>query len=375
MKQYEEVFFEVLRAGLWRTPAHVPSDFRDWASVMKIARSQAVTGLVGDVLLTSPDILSTVPAPIQQKLQDIPLNNMAMHTMLNNTLIMVTTTLREHGIESVLLKGQGVSRYYPVPELRQCGDIDLYVGEDMYEPAYEALKDVVSEIDEKSVLPEGKHFHAKVGSVLLEIHRFADNVPQKKMNRLYQELSRTGLTDNTVKMDFGGVLIDTPADSFNVFYLFHHLWHHFITEGVGFRQITDIACFLHSRYGNLDLDYLKHALDGMDLMRPWQVFGLVMVEWLGLPAAEMPFYEPNLRPLASKVVAKVLTEGNFGQQTSYVRTRRRNYIYEKMFSLKCHLTRTATMMSIFPKHAVVSLVYTMSSGIRMVFKDIFRSKR
>ena len=370
MKQYEEVFFGLVRTSLWQTPLDVPKDFHDWSSVLKLARSQAMMGLVGDVILTNPDILSSLPDPVVQRLQEIPMNNMAMHTLLNNTLILVVTTLREHGIEPVLLKGQGVARYYPVPELRQCGDIDLYVGQEKYEEAYEALKAVVTEIDEKDALKRGKHFHAKVGSVLLEIHCFADVTPDQKQNRSYQQLSRVGLNDKVVELDFGGVMIKTPADDFNVFYLFHHLWRHFIIEGVGLRQLTDLTCFLHTHHGKLDLDYLKRVLDEMDLMLPWQTFGCVIVDWLGLPAEEMPFYAPHLRGKAEKVVNKVLNEGNFGQQTSYVRVRKRSYLYEKLFSLKCHVSRTFSMVMIFPKHAMQRFYHTFRSGIKRVVKDL-----
>ena len=371
MKQYEEVFFGLVRTSLWQTPLDVPKDFHDWSSVLKLARSQAMMGLVGDVILTNPDILSSLPDPVVQRLQEIPMNNMAMHTLLNNTLILVVTTLREHGIEPVLLKGQGVARYYPVPELRQCGDIDLYVGQENYEVAYEALKPVVTEIDEKSALNVGVHFHAKVGSVLLEIHRFTDVGMDLTKNLRYQKYAASGVTDNLVNIDFGGIVVKTPNDDFNVFYLFHHLWRHFIKEGVGFRQLTDLTCFLHTHHGKLDLDYLKRVLDEMDLMLPWQTFGCVIVDWLGLPAEEMPFYAPQLRGKAEKVVSKVLNEGNFGQQTSYVRVRKRSYLYEKLFSLKCHIQRTTSMVIIFPRHALYGFYYTMKAGLRRVFQDIF----
>ena len=41
----------------------------------------------------------------------------------------VTGLLREHGIETVLLKGSGTAGLYPVPELRKSGDIDLLVAD------------------------------------------------------------------------------------------------------------------------------------------------------------------------------------------------------------------------------------------------------
>ena len=37
MKQYEEVFFSVVRAALWNTPVEVPHGFADWNKVLKLA--------------------------------------------------------------------------------------------------------------------------------------------------------------------------------------------------------------------------------------------------------------------------------------------------------------------------------------------------
>ena len=52
----------------------------------------------------------------------------------------VTGLLREHGIETVLLKGSGTAGLYPVPELRKSGDIDLLVADQKAgEKAYEVL--------------------------------------------------------------------------------------------------------------------------------------------------------------------------------------------------------------------------------------------
>ena len=162
MEQHEEVFFRTLRSALWGETLQIPEGFSNWGKVMKLAKAQAVTGLVGDVILRTPEIMPSLPDKAAEYVQEIPMKNIIMHTVLNNTLILAVKTLRDHGIEPILLKGQGLARYYPVPELRQCGDIDLYVGEENYEKAYEALKGVVTEIDEKeAAMSYDKHFHAR----------------------------------------------------------------------------------------------------------------------------------------------------------------------------------------------------------------------
>lgn len=168
MKQYEEVFFGALSTALFDRSLLLPEGFAQWKKVLKLARQQACAGLVGDTMLMIPQILDTLPSDISVPLQEMPLDMMARYATANNALIVAVTALRKNGIDPVLLKGQGVSRHYPFPALREHGDIDLYVGVENYEKAYDALLPVVTEIDAREELQtQAKHFHAKIGSVAI----------------------------------------------------------------------------------------------------------------------------------------------------------------------------------------------------------------
>ena len=123
----EQVFYSIIRASLWNASVEIPNGFHDWGAIMKLAKTQALMGLVADVLLTRSEIRESLPPKLVERLQDIPMTNVGMHSQMNMTLQLLVLTLRKAGIEPVLLKGQGLSRYYPTPELRQCGDIYMLV--------------------------------------------------------------------------------------------------------------------------------------------------------------------------------------------------------------------------------------------------------
>ncbi len=374
MKQYEEVFFSILSGSLWGTPVHVPEGFSDWKPVMKLAQTQALNGLVGDVLLTRTEIRDTLPAKFIEKLQEIPLNNIGMHTILNNTLILVVSRLRECGVEPVLLKGQGLARYYPMPELRQCGDIDLYVGEQNYEAAYHALMPIVTEIDDRdTIYKEVKHFHAKVGSVLIEVHRFADVNAYPELDKVYQKYASEGLSHNLVAVDFGGVTVHTPSDDFNVYYIFNHLWHHFMTYGVGLRQLCDLATFLNTH--TVDEEYLHRLLTEMKALNSWNAVGNLLVSYLALPVDKMPFYSPMPEWKVRLMLRIILNEGNFGQGTSFTRIRSKSYLTEKVTSLLGHLKRQFLIFLILPGVALKQLFHLLRAGFRQVFKDLSGNSR
>lgn len=369
MNQHEEVFLSVLRSALWGHPVQVPDGFNDWGAVMKLANMQAVNGLIWDVMVTNQKIKASIPEQAVAAMRDIPKNNLSMHTKLNNALILVVTTLREHGIEPVLLKGQGLAKYYPIPELRQCGDIDLYVGLDNYEKAYDVLKPIVSDIDEKDRIWEGdKHFHANIGSVLIEVHRFAEVFMDKTLNQVYQSYAENGLESDLVSLDFGGISVNTPANDFNVYYVFKHLWHHCVSSGVGLRQLCDLAVFLSIH--DVDRDYLGRILTEMKDMKPWKTFGCVLVDYLGLPEHRFPFYDSRRRHNGELLLKLILSDGNFGHYRDYNREKRYGYFKEKVISLNMILSHQFEFFRIFPYYRNYKFLHTIKLGISQVLKDL-----
>ena len=374
MKQYEEVFFSVVRAALWKTPVVVPEGFDDWSKVLKLAKAQTLTGLVADVLLGNADIRAQLPEQAVAKLKGAVRNNMLMHNLLNNTLILVVSKLRENGVESVLLKGQGIARNYPVPELRQCGDIDLYVGEENYEKAYEILEPIASELEDKSVLKVGKHFHFKVGMVTVEIHRYAITDAYENKNRILQAYAAEGLSQNLRTFDFAGTPVNTAADNFNAFYIFYHLWHHFMAGGVGLRQLCDWMMFLHAHKETISVEYLNGIVTEMGVKQAWQKLGCLLVDYLGMPVDKFPLYDARAGKKVDRVMNHILVEGNFGFDAAMGRKRTNHYFYEKWLSLKCYLTRYTSLCFIFPALTIRELWHVLTNGFSAVFHDIRHKK-
>lgn len=271
----------------------------------------------------------------------------------------------------MLLKGQGLAANYKHPEIRDCGDIDLYVGVENYRRSYEVLKEVADTIDESSVLDgKGKHYHAMLSGISVEVHKYSEEYSLSSANRIYQAYASEGLSQNLVGLDFGDAKVMTPADDFNAFYIFSHLWNHFLSVGVGLRQICDWTMFLHQRGNNVDKEYLRRVLTDMKLMIPWKVIGCISVDILGLPSEVFPFYEAKYRKIACKVLQRIMVVGDMGRETEFVRTYDRGYLYEKLFSLNCYVKRFNSLVLLFPRHAFVQLWLAVTSGVRRIFTKI-----
>lgn len=368
MTAHEKVFLSLVRNALWDTQAEVPSDFKDWGRVMRLAKEQAMEGAVAKGLLDSPAILKMLKPESRSRLSNMLMSNVLMHSIANSSLQKLVQTLRKNGIECVLLKGQGIAAYYRHPDIRECGDIDLYVGVDSYRRSYDVLKEIVDEIDDHSVLDgSGKHYHAKYSGISIEVHKFSEILPSASLDRKYQRYASEGLTKDLVQVEFAEVNVWTPSDNFNAFYIFNHLWYHYLSVGVGLRQLSDWTIFLHARSSYIDKEYLHHILRELNLIIPWKIFGCVAVDILGLPAEELPFYEPRYRKKAFKVFDHILKEGDLGRETEFMRLPTKGYLYEKLFSLKYHIKRFIILLPLFPYHAFQKLRFSLSSGVRRLF--------
>ena len=128
MTTAQQQFLELLRSGLWDRPAD-SSIFKetDWKNVYRIAIEQTVIAIITYGIETLPKEMLP-PKEIMMKLLVARLRIEQSHNLLNSTLNQIIKALKDDGIPSVLLKGQGVAQNYWKPEGRNCGDIDLYTG-------------------------------------------------------------------------------------------------------------------------------------------------------------------------------------------------------------------------------------------------------
>lgn len=370
MKIHEQVFLSLVRNSLWNAHIEVPAEFKDWNLVMFLAETQAMQGSIAKALLENPLVLNKIKPGMLAKIRNVLMSNVIMHSAANSALQVLVISLRNAGIECVLLKGQGLAANYAHPELRECGDIDLYVGVENYSRSYEVLKNVVDEIDDVSVLKgRGKHYHAKYSDISVEVHKYSEVMPSSYFDKMYQGYASDGLSQNLVCMEFGDTKVMTPADSFNTFYVFNHLWSHFLSVGAGLRQVCDWAMLLHTRGANVDKEYLLKVLTEMKLLKPWKTFGCIAVDFLGLSPDEVPFYDLKYRNKAKMVFDYIIAEGDLGRETEFIRIPTRGYLREKVFSMKFYFKRFMRLIKLFPYHASIQLKHSILDGIGLLFKD------
>ena len=375
MESHEKLFFEILQNGLWGKPIEAVPTRNDMLHVVKLALSQTVLGIVGNVIITDKTLSSYLTERELAYLRKLVMSVVSVSYTWNCSVRNIFMEMHDNGVEPILLKGQGIAQYYPNPDFRQCGDIDLYVGKQYFEKACEVVKALATENDMATVKHTKKHFHIYLGKVPIELHLYSDVYYPKRLDRIYQEISDAGISVAPIEVELAGYPVKTPSVNFNVFYIFNHLWHHFIADGVGLRQICDLCVLLHRFHGQIDYNYLRNVLERMGLMKQWKIFGSIAVDKLGLPVEEYPFYDAKYKRMKEKVFRLVMLEGNFGQQNLKEHKRPDGYLRGKLYSLAFRTKRNMRVLFLFPKDSLRHIGKVVDKGIRAVLIDIFGKKQ
>lgn len=324
-----------------------------------MAGSQSTLPLICKALLDRKGL--ELKPDLREKLQSAVSKCEASHSGAGKVIAYVCGELAAIGVPSVLLKGQGIASWYPVQDIRQAGDIDLYVYD--YEAACAKMEMLFGPKREES----SKHasFHV-AGTLDIEIHRFTETLRSRRQNAIYQRISDEGTHKDLTKRIIGGAEINTPNDTFNAFYVFHHLWNHVRSMGMGMRQLCDWAIFLHTHRGALDTGRLEGWLHELGLMDVWQVFGAAAVQAIGIDPEDVPFYDARKAGRAEKLVALFLEQGDnikFRQGRKGEGT-----VKHKAGSLAYIHWRLVRMFPIFPLEALRCYVRDVLDGIKKLFK-------
>ena len=368
MTNVERQYFALLQSAIWDKPVAINGAI-DWRAVMRLAEYHATLTLLCDVASRMPSDQQP-DAEMLVWMKNQMRANLFFHMRLKQTLLQAVKMLRDNGIEPVLLKGFSLAQYYPNPNLRQFGDIDLFVGLEKFHEACAVLRSLPGSYNWGVILDTGRHFNIEFGDYSVEIHRVSSEIIKEEENAIYMEIERQGLFVHSREVELEGARLRIPSKEFMAFFTFYHAWHHFLTTGVGWRQLCDLALVLHAYNGQLDTEQLCRDLEALHLMRPWQTFGYLIVHQLGLPETEMPFYEAKRRRKASKLYDRIMEEGNFQRKRTFKDKKPKHYLFRKFHTVICIFLDFWHTFRIFPDVAWGELRTALLYGFSRVNNEI-----
>lgn len=155
----------------------------------------------------------------------------------------LTELFQEANLRVVVLKGSGVASYYPMPESRKSGDVDLLF------PDMESVLAAGKLLEGKGYhLTEEQHANHHLvyqgpDGIDVELHAMlAEPFDDEEINRRMEALLPKYLEERTVTNSMG-VELPTTSEALQALELLLHMLQHFLRAGFGLKLLADWVVF------------------------------------------------------------------------------------------------------------------------------------
>ena len=280
-----------MRAFVQSTVPEKP-ERQELGQLMELARVHSTVGILCYVYMSHPEL---VEPDVRAQLRRHCLGEISLYTRRGEQTRRLSAELDKNGIEHILFKGFVVRDYYPMPELRTFGDVDIIIHKedrqksdalllglgferrDDWEPSYSYLRGT-----------EYYELHSRV--IDLDVSDKADFIGY------YADI--WGHTQPAGVVEYPHARELKPE--FHFLYLLTHIAKHINSSGAGVRMYLDLAMFIRHFGDSLDWSWVAGELEKLSLTDFANVALTATERWLGV-GSPLP-----LRPVADEVMEDFL---------------------------------------------------------------------
>lgn len=296
MTQEQSCFLQLLRDYIHQRPSVRPPKEMDWMQIARYAKEQSLGGILyvqcRDFLPQDSEVLKCLHQGFYSAAYGYVNGNAALG--------LIEKEFKEAGISYLPFKGEIIRRYYPNPELRTMGDIDLLIHSQDHEKADEIMLGLGYDrfVDNHAVWTYHKP------NIMIEIH-----------NAMFYEY----LCNSVDYREYFGHVWETavpmngrsgyePEPNLHFLFLICHTAKHIINHGIGFRAFLDIIFM--TRKENLDWGWLADELGRLELLEFTKTCFAYCERWFNVT---MPLVSGDLENgFFEEVTSKTFRDGTFG---------------------------------------------------------------
>lgn len=248
----KKLFLEAVKAALqnreldWKEAVTE----HEWGELFQIALEQNVLPMVYQSIYTSEVFHKSgfrSEGILKAKVRQMAISQI----MRTGEFIQLYKALSTKGLKPIVVKGIICRNLYPQPDNRISGDEDLYIPAGTYEVYHQALLEAGMEIadwDKPNIDVLHEISYVKKGGMLrIELHKDLFDGEEQAYAGMNEQFANVFSNVITVKAD--GTEICTMGYSDHLLFLIVHAFKHFISSGVGIRQVCDMVMFANA-YGN-----------------------------------------------------------------------------------------------------------------------------
>lgn len=335
----EKLLLNLIKMALGKSAECALPDALEWSTLFGLSVKQCVPSVVLDGLNKSL-VSAALPGKGVGKTDKLKwlgmlLNMERQYAIHESVVAALAAVYQSAGYRMMLLKGYGLSKYWPIPNHRPTGDIDIYLmymdsdGKDNCQPAWKCADLMMKE--KLGVEIDNSHHHHSVFTyrgIMVENHYDFINVHSHRSNRWieneFKTLALTGSEEYT--FDNGAKLL-FPSPLLHCLFVARHNACHFAAEHLNLRQLLDWALLVEKRNEDMDWDYFWSTAKKMGMEKFVLCMAFIAIEQLSfersifhIPDEYMDFQKCE-HDLIDKVFDDILhptDEGNDGKGLVYV---------------------------------------------------------
>lgn len=220
--------------------------------------------------------------------------------------------LYTNGFHPLILKGWAAAQYYPSPDKRTFGDIDVLFSKEEFDSAVDLLMDNGFAYRDKEAKVD-HHIPLVKDGIVVEPHIAVGGLPEKEKEREFlKQLFEDGLNKPVVK-SLSGYEMPFFPDLENGLVLLLHIRGH-LKGGLGLRQIADWMAFVKLYLDDNSYKAVwKEILEKAGLDKLAKVSTALCITYLGLEGNYTWCNDADDKTI-DKMMTYIFEQGNFGHK-------------------------------------------------------------
>ncbi len=343
----------------------VEYDFETWKKVVTMADKHSVLSLMYDTISS----VENLPDECLKKVTECSEQTVLQQYRLLFLSKYLITLFDDNSIHTVLLKGVGIGAYYPVPELRKSGDIDILLldHKKLEEVKRLMIKNNFALKNEQLALHH-MTFSTNNG-IDIEIHTMlAEPFDNRKINTFLLDIIQNGQC-KTITQNIMGVEIRVLSKAYFGFELLLHMLQHFLRSGFGLKLLCDWVVFWQEDTSKEEQDLYLQLIEWAGIIEFSEVVTQVCVRYLGLEKEHICWMMCNEDYPVEEFLLEILTAEEFGK--SHVHrmvmlrgTKVGDYIREFHHQMQLNYPKAGKCMLIWPLLWVFTLFRFVRNNAR-----------
>ena len=261
----------------------------DWKKLISLSYSQGVASIAVDGLQklydANPELELTLDKPELENLKyewfGATFSDEQNFSKIKSTVHEISVRLMESGIKALLVKGLSYASYYPIPEHRAFGDIDIFSPS-----SYQEIDDILRGVADNFSVEYYRHSHCVLNGIAIENHKhLCDIRGQKRWMKLEKELALYADEVLSSKKE-GGLYF--PDSKLSVLFFLYHAQSHLVFESISLRFLTDWAMILREEKELLASGWLRESISRFGLEKMTGVLTSLCIKYLGVDRNDLP---------------------------------------------------------------------------------------